>query len=239
MYRLFSLLLASVILPAQTLDRPPQDIDDSLRDRVKQFYDYHVAQKYRLCEQLISEEAKDDFYVIKKPALESFKIGSIDYSDNFTKAKVLIIGRMPVLMPLVGPKIMDQPFASYWRFENGNWFWYYVKQAAPQNSEAASPEMNIATLQSAVKIDRTRIDITDGKPQVVRITNTLPGTVSLSLQPPAGIITKFDKQELKANESAELTVNSRPNAIAGPVHLQIVVLPTNQVLELTVNVAPR
>src|ERR1035438_3599187 len=98
MYRLLLLFLAVFILPAQTLDKPPQDIDDSLRDRVKQFYDYHVAQKYRLCEQLISEDAKDDFYVIKKPALESFTIGSVDYSDNFTKAKVLIIGRMPVLM---------------------------------------------------------------------------------------------------------------------------------------------
>ena len=94
MHRLLSLLLIALNLPAQipTLDKPPQDIDDALRARIKQFYDYHLSRKYRQCEQLIAEESKDDFYVMNKPQLEGYKIGNIEYSDHFTKAKVVIVG---------------------------------------------------------------------------------------------------------------------------------------------------
>jgi hypothetical protein len=123
MHRLLSLLLFAFALQAQTpvLDKPPQDIDDALRARIKQFYDYHLAQKYRQCEQLIAEESKDDFYVMNKPQLQSYKIGNIEYSDHFTKAKVLIIGMGPFVMPMAPPKIMEQPFASFWKLENGVW----------------------------------------------------------------------------------------------------------------------
>src|SRR5437879_5538293 len=63
--RLFlSFLLTTLALAAQvstpTLDKPPRDIDDALRARIKRFYDYHVAQKTRLCEELITEASKDD-----------------------------------------------------------------------------------------------------------------------------------------------------------------------------------
>ena len=117
MYRLLLLPFIALILPAQTpsqsLDKPTQDVDDALRARIKQFYDLHVAAKYRQAEQLIAEESKDDFYVLSKPDLKSYRIGSIEYSENFTKAKVMIIGAMPVLLPMAGGKIMDIPFASF------------------------------------------------------------------------------------------------------------------------------
>src|ERR1019366_6333935 len=88
MHRLLPLLLIALALPAQTptLDKPPQDIDDALRARIQQFYDYHVSLKYRQCEQFIAEESKDDFYVMTKPQLDGYKIGNIEYSDHFTKA---------------------------------------------------------------------------------------------------------------------------------------------------------
>src|ERR1700739_743903 len=136
MHRYLALFLLALTLPAQTpvpnqtLDKAPQDVDDALRARIKQFYDYHVAGKYRQAEQLISEESKDDFYVLSKPELHGYKIGNIDYSNNFSKAKVVIIGAMPVLLQWAGGKIMDMPFASFWRIENGQWFWYYNKEAA-------------------------------------------------------------------------------------------------------------
>ena len=115
MYRLLTFFLIALILPAQTppsnpthipppaqatseapnqsLDKPPQDVDDALRARIKQFYDYHLAGKYRQAEQPIAEESKDDFYALSKPELHGYKIGKIEYSENFTKAKVVISAR--------------------------------------------------------------------------------------------------------------------------------------------------
>ena len=263
MYRWMPFILMALTVSAQTppltLDKPPLDIDDALRARIKQFYDYHVANKTRQCEPLISEDAKDDFYVMNKPALQSFKIGNIEYSEHFTRAKVVIVGMMPALLPMAGAKIMEQPFASYWRFENGDWFWYYNKQAASvtpfgtvkgdpnapgaPGSLAVPAEVNIEALQSALKIDRTRIGLSGGKAQTVKVTNTLPGPASLTLDCPlmplakTGVIAKFDKKDLKSSETAILTLNADPAAHAGSVPLRITVSPTNQVLDLTVNIS--
>ena len=261
MYRLLPLLLIALTLPAQTptLDKPPQDIDDALRARIKQFYDYHVVRKYRQCEQLVAEDSKDDFYVMNKPQLESFKIGSIEYSDRFTKAKAVIVGMMPFLLPMAGPKIMEQPFASFWRSENGVWLWYYNKAAtqdtpfgkskpnstAPGEAGSLSqpPNVNIEALQSALKIDRTRIDLAGGKPQTVKVTNTLPGPASLTIDCPlrplaqTGVTATFDKKDLKGNETAILTLTADPDKYSGRLPLQIMVSPTNQVLNLTVTIS--
>lgn len=261
MHRLPSLLLFAIILPAQipVLDKPPQDIDDALRARIKQFYDYHVTRKYRQCEQLIAEESKDDFYVMNKPQLDGYRIGNIEYSDGFTKAKVVIVGMVPFLMPMAGPKIMEQPFASFWKSENGVWLWYYNKTVVQDtpfgkpnpNSTAPgqagsldqAPNVNIEALQSALKIDRTRIDLAGGKPQTVKVTNTLPGAASLSIHCPLGSLAQngvtaiFDKKDLKANETTVLTLTADPAKHSGPLPLEIVVWPTNQVLDLTVTVS--
>ena len=266
MYRFLTLFFIALTLPAQTptpnqaLDKPPQDVDDALRARIKQFYDLHVAAKYRQAEQLISEDSKDDFYVLSKPELHGYKIGAIEYSEKFTKAKVIVVGAMPVLLSWAGGKIMDMPFASFWKIENEQWCWYYNKEAArrtpfgdiqsPPNSNGAKatamPAMetiSLAALQSALKIDRTRIDLAGDKPETLKVTNTLPGLASLSVACPdkrlsdTGITATFDKTELKGNETAILTLTASPNAKPGHVSLQIIISPTNQTLNFTVNVS--
>jgi hypothetical protein len=265
MYHFLALLLVALTLSAQTpspnrsLDKAPQDVDDALRARIKQFYDYHVAAKYRQAEQLIAEESKDDFYVLSKPELHGYKIGNIEYSDNFAKAKVVIVGSMPVLLPMAGGKVMDMPFASFWKIEKGQWCWYYNKEAArhtpfgdtklPTDSTGpkptalpTGPNVTIASLQSALKIDRTHIELSGSKPETIKVTNTLPGLASLSIQCPykplaeTGIIAAFDKSELKGNETAVLTIAAGAKAQPGGVPLQIRVSPTNQVLDLMVSI---
>jgi len=265
MNRLLPLFLFAAALagqtPTQTLDRPPQDVDDALRARITKFYDFHVAAKFRQAEQLIAEESKDDFYVLSKPELKSFKIGNIEYSENFTKAKVIIVGSMPVLLPMAGGKIMDMPFASYWKTENGVWCWYYNKvasrhtpfgdiKAEPEaksgdhpTSLPAPPVISISSLQSALRIDKTRVDLIAGKPQTINVTNSLPGPASLSVSCPnkplaeTGITASFDKKDLKGNDTAALTLSVDPAAAVGLVPLQITVSPTNQVLNLTVSIS--
>jgi hypothetical protein len=261
MRRFLLLWLLPLLLPAQTptLDKPPQDVDDALRARVKQFYDYYVAGKPRRCEELIAEESKDDFYGLNKPSIESFKINSIEYSDNFTKAKVVLLAKMPVLFPMIGAKVMEQPFVSFWRQENGNWLWYYNKSAANHTpfGDAAKPgektgdgaisplnppDMNVDILQSALKIDRNRIELSGDKPETVKVTNTLPGAMSVtvsSLLGPLeklGITASFDKKDLKGRETATLTLHAGPHTTPGTYPLRIMVSPTNQILDVTVTV---
>ena len=192
--------------------------------------------------------------------MKGFKIGNIEYSEKFTKAKVIIIGAMPVLLPMAGGTIMDMPFASFWKIENGIWCWYYNKEAArhtpfgdmkpPEDAKPGSgptslpapPMVSIAALQSALRIDRTRIELISGKPQTVKVTNGLPGLASLSLDCPnkplaqTGITATFDKKNLKANETASITLSVDSSAPLGPLPLMITVAQTNQVLNLTVNI---
>lgn len=263
MHRLFFLLLlVHFPLSAQTLDKPPQDVDVALRARIAKFYDLHVAQKYRQAEQLIAEESKDDFYVLSKPEIKSYRIGDIQYSDKFTRAKVIIIATMPAMLPMAGAKLMDFPFASYWKIENGIWCWYYNKDAArhtpfgdvklqgdskpgpaPTSLPAApDPAALVASLQSALKIDRTRVELVPGKPQSIKVTNTLPGPASLSVACPlkplaeTGITATFDKDNLKGNDTAVLTFSVDSSTPPGVVPIQITVSPTNQILNLMVRI---
>jgi hypothetical protein len=264
MYRFLSLIVFASLLPAQTpnLDKPPQDVDDALRGRIKQFYDLHVAGKYRQAEQVVAEESKDDFYVLSKPDLKAYKIGNIEYSDKFTKAKVVIIGSMPIMLPMAAGKIMDMPFASYWKVENGIWCWYYNKEVSrntpfgrvqekPKTDSAPAPtslptapdpQALMAQLQSALKIDRTRIEVTPTKPETIKVTNTLPGPASLSVACPyrplseTGIIAKLDKKDLAGNETAVLTLSLTDDALPGTIPLIITVSPTNQVLNFYVTI---
>ena len=111
---LFSTLIA-LALSAQTtttsnLDKPPLDVDDALRARIGQFYDHHVQatpSAYRRAEQLVAEESKDDYYVMSKLELKSYRIGSIEYSGNFTRAKNRDHRCEPVLFPGVGSEKND------------------------------------------------------------------------------------------------------------------------------------
>lgn len=262
MYRLLPLFLVTLSLQSQTpnLDKPPQDVDDALRARITRFYDFHVQRKFRLAEQLIADDAKDDYYELSKPDLLGFRIGNIEYSENFTKAKVTIVGNMKVLLPMIGGKVMDMPFASYWKLIDGTWYWYFNKVAARQtpfgeakpstdpNARPASSlptpiNIDIEKLQSAVKIDRTNLDIAGDKPTTAKLVNTLPGNVTLSINCPlrpiadTGLTASFDKKELKSNETAVLTLTADPRTKAGSIPLRISVSPTNQVLDLTVNVS--
>jgi hypothetical protein len=241
------------------LDKPPQDVDDALRARIKQFYDYHVEGKPRRCEAMVVEESQDDFYDMPKLQLNSFKIGAIEYSDNFTKAKAMIIGDRPVLFPGVGSRIMPQPFTSYWKLVKGVWFWYYNKQEALQTPfgpksaadkagaagnlpDPSDPAKMLQQLQSALKIDRNRIELKAGKPETIKVTNTLQGLATLSVESPSmpmakfGLTATFDKTELKGNETATLTITANPTARPGSYPLRITVAPTQQVLDFTVTV---
>src|SRR5262249_11015426 len=76
---------------------------------------------------------EDFFYNHKKPKYLSFKIQRIRYSDDFTKANVLVLDEQNVMMPGIEEKPMKVPTPSTWKVVDGTWFWY-VDQASLNNT---------------------------------------------------------------------------------------------------------
>jgi hypothetical protein len=263
MLRKISLLLFSsfsLIAQSPSLDKAPQDVDDALRGRIKAFYDLHVQRKFRQAEQLVAEESKDDFYSMSKLEINDYRIANIEYSDNFTKAKALVVGKIKPLLPMFGAEQMEMPFASFWKIEDGKWCWYFNRDFArhtpfgdvknPANAKAdpnggpaslpTRPQVSIEALQNAVKVDRTELQLKRNETVIVNITNTLSGSVSLQVGCPAapmeatGVKAEFGTTTLKANESTTLKLTGGEGMRTGTLTLRISVTPTNQIIDLKV-----
>lgn len=103
----------------------PPGVEEALRARLKTFYDCYLNGKFRIAYELVAEENKDDYFNRSKSTFHSYKIGSIAFSDNYTKAKVMmIINRDMVFQGHTFA--VDVPTAAYWKVENGQWVWYLL-----------------------------------------------------------------------------------------------------------------
>ncbi|MDQ2899262.1 MAG: hypothetical protein M3Y07_05605 [Acidobacteriota bacterium] len=244
--------------PADLFKKAPPDVDQALRDRITKFYQYHVDGKFRQAEQLVAEESKDGFYAANKPNITQFRIDRIEYSDDFTKAKATIVGKMVIMIMGFGDKPLDVPFPSYWKLENGQWCWYINYDAArntpfgraPEKSGAeapADPRAMMATapdlhsILSGVKADKGAVTLNGvGSADTVTITNNLKGTVTVKPERSdyPGLEIRLDKSTLKAGEKAVVTFRSSGagKAVSGPVHMPVylVVQPTNQTIAVRV-----
>lgn len=257
------LVLIAVVLSAQTRQNPfekaPANIEEQLRARVTEFYQYFLESKFRKAEQLVAEESKDAFYAAGKPEMKGFRIGAIEYSKDFTQAKVEIVAKMQaakLVMGLANPKEMvDVPFPSYWKVEEGKWCWYVFNDPHrvtpfgpinPQTTANADADPSLAfkpvelgAVMSGVKVDRKNVMLRrePGAEEKVTITNGLPGNAILSVDfgPEPGLAAKLDRTELKPGEKAALTLKTLPATNYAPRAVAIKVAPTNQTIEIVVS----
>src|SRR3954452_7382016 len=92
MHRIALLALCAAALFAQKAPKappkPPARVDEALRARITEFYQYHVSEEYRKAEKLVAEDSQEFYYIHNKPHYLSFQIATIEYLDHFTKAKV-------------------------------------------------------------------------------------------------------------------------------------------------------
>jgi hypothetical protein len=71
----------------------------------------------------VAEDTKEQFFNSSKSRLNSCKINSLTYSDNFTKAVVRLISARTV--NIEGNNIeMPIPSVTMWKIEDGKWVWY-------------------------------------------------------------------------------------------------------------------
>ncbi len=99
-------------------------MDAALRARVSEFYQDEIAQKFAQALQLVADDTKDLFIGSSKPSYLTFEIKNIKYSDDFSKAEVMLL--VTRLLPIQG--FMGHPLPtkmnSRWKVENGKWCYY-------------------------------------------------------------------------------------------------------------------
>jgi len=245
--------------PADLFTKAPPAIDEALRDRISKYFQLQVDGKPRQAEQYVAEDSKDYYYEMQKPRYLSFEIRSISYSDEFTKAKVMIAVEMMVNLPNFQNKPMKIPFMTWWKVADGQWFWYVEPQAARMTpfgkmnpgagkadgaAAGGTPDMSktpdILSLWKQVTADKQSVQLKahEASSDRVTISSQLPGTVSLQFQPPEapGLVVKLERTELKAGEKAVMSFDFKPgeNAPQSPLTVNVLVQPINSVISVRV-----
>ncbi|HXK04654.1 MAG TPA: hypothetical protein VMS37_19785 [Verrucomicrobiae bacterium] len=245
MYRIALPLLFAFLAGAQDnpFNKPPADVDAALRARIKEFYDLHVQGKFRQADELVAEDTKDYYFNSGKPKYLSYEISRIDYFDNFTRAKAVIMCEMYVMMPGFTDKPIKMPTPSAWKLENGKWYWFVDQEALrdtpfghmtpgpmparpgqsqPPVTNPAAINMSPDFLFKQVKANKEEVSLAAGESTEVLVANSAPGSMGVTvLVAPAGIDAKLDKTSIGSNETAVLTIKAAKEAKPGVVNLQV------------------
>ncbi len=240
MLRLSLLALLAALSFAQdaseVFNKPPARVDQALRARIDEFYQYHVKQEFRKAEALVAADTKEYFYSHNKPAYLSCETGKIVYSDGFKRAKATVTCEQYVMMPGFADKPLKVPFGSTWKVVNGKWFWYVDQEAlsktpfgqmtaGPRGSGGGLPAVipqNADFVMSLVKADKGEVTLKPGQPETVTIRNGAPGIVDISVAGKIpGVEAKFDHTNLKVGDQAVLTLEASEGARPGTVTLKV------------------
>jgi hypothetical protein len=232
--------------------KPPAKVDAALRARVQAFFELHVKGQFRQAEELVAQDTKDFFYKGNKPKYLSFEISRIDYSANFTKAKVTVVCEQYIMMPGFADRPMKVPTPSTWKLEHGKWYWYVdqdallntpwgrMKPGESTGKGAAPPSLaSIPTsadfLYKLIRLDKTAVQLRAGESAEVTIASSAPGPVELSV-PAAlpGIEAKLDKGTLPGGGKAILTLHAATGAKSGVLNIQVE--PTMQQLPIQITI---
>ena len=222
--------------PADLFNKPPAEVDEALRARMKEFYQYHVTQEFRKAEKLVAEDSQDFFYDHNKPHYLSFEIRSISYSENFTKARAVVVCEQFVAMPGFMEKPLQVPTPSTWKLVDGKWYWYidkaeldktpFGKLVAGPGTPTGLPTAIPTTADFAmnqVKVDRQSVGLKAGQPEQVTITNSAAGYMNIAIQGTVpGVEATLDRSVLKAGEKAILTLRPGENARSGGLEIRVV-----------------
>ncbi len=253
---LVSVALLGAMSAAGASKTAPKNVEDALRNRVGQFYQLMVDKKFRAAEDLVDPDSRDAYYVNEKPSIEDFQVEGISWEDNFAAANLTIVSRVKIRSPRAGEYEEKVPYSSHWKLENGQWFWFIPKVTVRQTpfgvmkvdpGVAAGSGMDLKAMIAkgptqkdvlqGVDTDRTEVHLTGNKSQEVKIENKLPGRVSLRAEivSGAGFDVTLRDSGLEGRGKTQLFVSRRRGVEFKPGRLAVMVQPTGQVLQITVN----
>lgn len=230
-------------------EKPPASVDEALRARIDEFYQYHVKEEYRKAEKLVAEDSQDLYYIHNKPKYESFEIKSIQYFDHFTKAKVMASTEQYIHGVGFNGKLFKTPSTSSWKVVDGKWYWYvdpeelnsgpFGKSPNGGTKPGAPPKLDEKLLTSVdvalnkVRVDRDSVVLKPGGTAQVTITNETPGTITLStFQVLPDIEVTLDKATLNKGEKTVVTLKGRENPNTGMIGFRVD--PTGEIVSFDV-----
>jgi hypothetical protein len=211
-------------------EKAPPEVNQALQARIDKFYGAFIRGKFREAYLLVSEDSQDAFMESAKDTYASCETIKIDYTDNFTKAKVF--EKCHGTMAWHGANLPSiVPLTTHWKFQNGDWDWCYVRPAEvvtpwgvskvpPEDTDPNKPKPSIPDakamvqgFQNAVKADKELVTLHswENSKEVVHLHNDMPGTVDLKLEVPKqpGLKVRLDKTTLDAGQDATLEIEYR------------------------------
>jgi hypothetical protein len=229
----FGIILAQEA--ANLFEKAPPDVEQALHARIAKFYQAFIDGKFRLADALVAEDSKDVFFAAEKKRYKSCDIGSITYSDKFTKAKAVVSCDTDYFM--MGQQFpVKLPLSSQWKLVDGEWFWYVTPVAEqdtyntpfgpvkrPRDREAGDPAAMplppspalrdpsaiIAQVSNGVRVDVTSLEFntTKSSHQEIHVKNTMPGDVTVVASTSIlGLSVKPGKTQVHSNEDLKLEV---------------------------------
>jgi hypothetical protein len=147
--RLALILVAPLALIAQTPEYPltesaaPAEVVQELRDRVNQFFQFHVGTINRKAIDLVAEDTKDYYFSSGKVQFLGFKLSGMDFSKDLQKASVRLETTQNWQVQELST-VVTTPVLTTWKVEEGKWVFYIDVQAnmrtvIPMGTSAAPP----------------------------------------------------------------------------------------------------
>jgi hypothetical protein len=224
--------------------KPPAEVDAALKARVKEFFDMQVKGTPRRAEVLVAEDSKDLYYNDPKPRFFSCVFSRVDYTDRFTKAKVLMVCERNVMIPGASSLVAKVPTPSNWKIEDGKWMYYLDPEtmypspfggpfkagpmppdgpgAAPGGPPIPSIESMTRMALDQIKLDKTDVTLKVGESIDIGISNGAPGPMKLLLpQNSNGIEMKLDKATVEAGGKVTLHLRAGSSAVSSVLTLEV------------------
>jgi hypothetical protein len=233
MRRLSACLLFASLLTAQELAeqlaKAPPDVEEALRSRVAKFFQANMEKKYGLATTYVADDSKDAYIGSDKIFCHDLDIARITYSENFTKANVLLSCDTDFIMATSRTRV-KMPRTWLWKVENGQWFWYVlptngelatpfgIMRPGPADGQAPAPALpripSPEELMGKIQVDKPEVRLSSYQPVTdeVLLSNGTPGQISISLEhdPVPGLTVKLERPELKAGEKSRITFECHP-----------------------------
>lgn len=256
-----TLVFLPLCLLAQEPSATPPEVDRALRERVTQFFQAHVDGAFRKAYELVADDFKDFYFAGNKSRYKSFSIESIQYFDNFTRAKVLLNTEVEWEMRLQKAVARVQTPAS-WKLQDEKWMWYDDPKdrklpiqapgtpgEIPRTADGTPqlPSLNPQDLEAAAQaqlkattLDKNEVTLS-GKASSDKVVlhNGAPGFVNLTLEkipPIPGLTVELDKTQVGPKEDATVRIACQPCTPTEPVTVNLTVEPFGRRFQVIVRI---
>ncbi len=195
-----SFLISSSVFGQADGSAPPPEVDRALRANVTGFFQDFVDSKFRQALNFVAEDTQDYYFAAPKQEIKKFKINSINYSSDFTKATVKVDVTTIQHWRAEGfaqDTNVDQTWDTNWSVENGKWV-YHDKPVTSGWVTPMGPSSDLAPAGAAAKTETRKINDGTMAAEAQRIlsetgnaTGVKPDQVTLAVDKPSSATVVF------------------------------------------------